>query len=154
MGLLLSCDILTSLWNKIFWGGSNFFFKGSFSPSKNCISYMVLEQQQAYLTGWDSMCAFIPGTKLAYITLAGNARLSPSAAWLLEIPSLLHVFHSLWSKALEHQFTMTAALLVSSISLCYSEKLSPGYLWNSLGSDLQRNTENPQRTQFTQLRER
>lgn len=66
-----------------------FFFKGSFSPSKNCISYMVLEQQQAYPTGWDSMCAFIPGTKLAYITLAGNARLSPSAAWLLEIPSLV-----------------------------------------------------------------
>jgi len=66
----------------------------------------------------------------------------------------LHLFHSPLSKVLGHVSwilwsTRTAALLVSSISLCHPKKLNQGFLQSRLGSDLQRKMENPWRSQVT-----
>lgn len=89
------------------------------------------------IPSWQCQCFFLS-------TLAsGNPFLS------------LHMFHPLLLKIHGHLSwiplnSRTAALLVSSISLCYPEKLNPGYLQSSLDSDLQRNIENPQRSQVTQ----
>lgn len=159
MGLLLSCDILKSCETGYSGEDQNFFEKELLSFqgenlvrgawAATCISHRL--GVNVYLHSRDTTC-----WNYSWASLAVNARVSSLDPWVLEVLFFDCMCFILCCPRHMNLFwiplnSMTAALLVSSTSLCYSEKLNPGHLRNSLGPDWQRNRENPQGSQVTQL---